>query len=100
MPLAGARILIKTKKSSNTFAASCFRFSTFPWVALTPTDKHVLSSTDTSLRSRDAALVVSACEFLSDVVFEDFPAEVFLQRPSIVKVRNLIKNVFKLFSHH
>jgi len=31
-------------------------------------------------------MVVSVCEFLTDVVFQDFPAEVFLQRPSIVKV--------------
>ena len=33
-------------------------------------------------------MVVSVCEFLTDVVFQDFPAEVFLQRPSIVKVFN------------
>ena len=39
-----------------------------------------------SLKGSDVFLVVSACEFLSDVVFEDFSAEVFLQRPSIVKV--------------
>ena len=31
-------------------------------------------------------MVVSVSEFLTDVVFQDFPAEVFLQRPSIVKV--------------
>jgi len=31
-------------------------------------------------------MVLSVCEFLTDVVFQDFPAEVFLQRPSIVKV--------------
>ena len=40
-----------------------------------------------SLQKTDLTHVVSACEFLSDVVFQDFPAEVFLQRPSIVKVR-------------
>jgi len=39
-----------------------------------------------SVRSRDVSMVVSVCEFLTDVVFQDFPAEVFLQRPSIVKV--------------
>ena len=39
-----------------------------------------------SLKSKDVSLVISACEFLSDVVFRDFPAEVFLQRPFIIKV--------------
>lgn len=29
---------------------------------------------------------MSVCEFLSDVVLQDFPSEVFLQRPNIVKV--------------
>ena len=43
-----------------------------------------------SLRSNDSSLVMSACEFLSDVVFQDFPAEVFLQRPGIVKVSRLM----------
>ncbi|KAK2169790.1 hypothetical protein LSH36_7g17006 [Paralvinella palmiformis] len=65
--------------------ASCFKFCTFPWIPLTPTDRHVLSSTDVSLKSKDVSLVISACEFLSDVVFRDFPAEVFLQRPFIIK---------------
>ena len=39
-----------------------------------------------SLRSNESSLVLKACEFLGDVVFQDFPVEVFLQRPSIVKV--------------
>ncbi len=47
-----------------------------------------------SLRNADSSLVVSACEFLSDVVFQDFPAEVFLQRPYIVKVPSSL--LFKL----
>jgi len=39
-------------------AAKFLKFATFPWVALTPTDRHVLSSTD---------------EFVfSCVFFEDF----------------------------
>jgi hypothetical protein len=93
--------------------ANCFRFATFPWVTLTPTDKHVLSSTDksvvttftkscssivtsfSSLRSPDPSLVVCACEFLSDVVFQDFPAEVFLQRPFMIKVRTNYFSCFK-----
>ncbi|WAR12091.1 RTTN-like protein, partial [Mya arenaria] len=35
--------------------------------------------------SREASMLVSTCKFLSDVVFQDLPAEIFLQRPNIVK---------------
>ena len=35
-------------------------------------------------------MLISACEFLQDVVFHDFPAEVFLQRPNIVQVIKII----------
>ena len=45
-----------------------------------------------SLQSKDVTMLASACEFLSDVVFQDFPAEIFLQRSQIVKV-------IKLFMH-
>ncbi|XP_060080267.1 rotatin-like [Ylistrum balloti] len=62
-----------------------FQLSAFPWLALTPTDRHVIQSTNSSLQSREPHLLVSSCEFLSDVVFQDFPAEIFLQRPNIVK---------------
>ena len=75
-----------------TIAARFIKFATFPWVALTPTDQHVLSSTNDSVRSSDVSMVVSVCEFLTDVVFQDFPAEVFLQRPSIVKNLLLLVN--------
>lgn len=61
------------------------KFSTFPWLILTPTDKHVLSSTNNSLCSPRQDVVITSCNFLSDVVLQDFPAEIFLQRPSIVK---------------
>lgn len=41
-----------------------------------------------SLQSKEQNLLISACEFLSEVVFQDFPAEIFLQRPQIIKVMN------------
>ncbi|KAL3860206.1 hypothetical protein ACJMK2_010362 [Sinanodonta woodiana] len=66
-------------------SSSCFRMTTFPWLALTSTDRHVIVSTNSSLQSREPPLLISTCEFLSDVVFQDFPAEIFLQRPNIVK---------------
>ncbi|ESO98430.1 hypothetical protein LOTGIDRAFT_231452 [Lottia gigantea] len=62
-----------------------FRLTAFPWLPLTPTDRHVLESTNKSLQSRDAKMLASSCEFLSDVVFQDFPSEIFLQRPQVVK---------------
>ncbi|XP_076470158.1 rotatin-like isoform X2 [Babylonia areolata] len=62
-----------------------FKMSTFPWLPLTRTDRYVLQSTNRSLQSRDVWVLTSACEFLSDVAFQDFPAEIFLQRPLIVK---------------
>ncbi|XP_068094452.1 rotatin [Hyperolius riggenbachi] len=66
--------------------ATCLKFSTFPWLTLTTTDKHVLSSNECSLRSKNHGLIWRSCQLLQDVVMEDFPAEIFLQRPKIVKI--------------
>ncbi|XP_040288228.1 rotatin [Bufo bufo] len=65
--------------------STCLKFSTFPWLTLTTTDKHVLSSNESSLRSKDHGLIWRSCHLLQDVVMEDFPSEIFLQRPKIVK---------------
>ncbi|XP_075069347.1 rotatin [Mixophyes fleayi] len=64
---------------------TCLKFSTFPWLTLTTTDKHVLSSNECSLKSKNHSLIWRSCQLLQDVVMEDFPAEIFLQRPKIVK---------------
>ncbi|NXT33646.1 RTTN protein, partial [Pelecanoides urinatrix] len=64
----------------------CLKFSTFPWLTLTSTDRHVLSSNESSLRSNDQSLIWSTCELLQDVIMQDFPAEIFLQRPKILPV--------------
>nr|XP_036856650.1 rotatin [Manis javanica] len=63
----------------------CLRFSTFPWLPLTTTDRHVLSSNESSLRSSNHTLIWNTCELLKDVIMQDFPAEIFLQRPKIVQ---------------
>ncbi|KAM6209191.1 rotatin [Sarcoramphus papa] len=63
----------------------CLKFSTFPWLTLTSTDRHVLSSNERSLRSNNQSLIWSTCELLQDVIMQDFPAEIFLQRPKIVQ---------------
>ncbi|XP_069587085.1 rotatin [Ranitomeya imitator] len=65
--------------------SACLKLSTFPWLTLTTTDKHVLSSNESSLRSKDHGLIWRSCHLLQDVVMEDFPSEIFLQRPKIVK---------------
>ncbi|XP_010773834.1 rotatin-like [Notothenia coriiceps] len=64
----------------------CLKFSVFPWLTLTNTDRHILSSNESSLRSSNPTLVRTTCELLCDVIMQDFPAEIFLQRPSIVQV--------------
>ncbi|XP_010020891.1 PREDICTED: rotatin-like, partial [Nestor notabilis] len=61
----------------------CLKFSTFPWLTLTSTDRHVLSSNESSLRSNNQSLIWSTCELLQDVIMQDFPN--FLQRPKIVQ---------------
>ncbi|XP_022599965.1 rotatin [Seriola dumerili] len=63
----------------------CLRFSVFPWLTLTNTDRHILSSNESSLRSNNSNLVRTTCDLLCDVIMQDFPAEIFLQRPSIAK---------------
>ncbi|NWR34815.1 RTTN protein, partial [Tachuris rubrigastra] len=67
-------------------AVKCLKFSTFPWLTLTSTDRHVLSSNESSLRSNNQSLIWSTCELLQDVIMQDFPAEIFLQRPKILLV--------------
>lgn len=64
----------------------CLRFFGFPWHSLTGTDRHVLMSTGSSLCSPNPHSVRTACAFLLDVIFRDFPPEIFLQRPAIVQV--------------
>uniref|UniRef100_S4RPM5 Rotatin n=1 Tax=Petromyzon marinus TaxID=7757 RepID=S4RPM5_PETMA len=78
-------IILPGKKFSVNDVVKCLKFSTFPWLSLTPNDKHVLTSTERSLRSKNASLIRSSCDFLLDVMMCDFPAETFLQRPNIVE---------------
>ncbi|KAB1256174.1 Rotatin [Camelus dromedarius] len=68
-------------------AVRCLKFSTFPWLPLTTADRHVLSSNESSLRSSNHTLIWNTCELLKDVIMQDFPAEIFLQRPKIVQIQ-------------
>ncbi|KAB1256170.1 Rotatin [Camelus dromedarius] len=76
-------------------AVRCLKFSTFPWLPLTTADRHVLSSNESSLRSSNHTLIWNTCELLKDVIMQDFPAEIFLQRPKIVQsLLSLLKLAF------
>ena len=85
---------------------------TFPWLCLTDNDRNILTTTQryslhmcrhthththTHMHSRlqsctDDSLIRS-CEFIQDVLFQDFPAEVFLQRPALLKVHRSAEHV-------
>uniref|UniRef100_A0A8D0GZR8 Rotatin N-terminal domain-containing protein n=1 Tax=Sphenodon punctatus TaxID=8508 RepID=A0A8D0GZR8_SPHPU len=82
-------------------AVKCLKFSTFPWLSLTTTDRHVLSSNESSLRSNSHSLIWNTCELLQDVIMQDFPAEIFLQRPKIVQsLLSLLKLAFGRDGQH
>ncbi|XP_075388763.1 rotatin [Tenrec ecaudatus] len=63
----------------------CVKFAACPWLPLTTTDRHVLSSNESSLRSNNHTVIWNTCELLQDVIMQDFPAETFLQRPQVVR---------------
>ncbi|KTF98682.1 hypothetical protein cypCar_00020318, partial [Cyprinus carpio] len=74
-----------TPRVSFSTSVRCLKFSVFPWLSLNTTDRHILSSNESSLRSDNHNLVRTTCELLRDVIMQDFPAEIFLQRPSTVQ---------------
>ncbi|XP_060630977.2 rotatin isoform X2 [Anolis sagrei] len=76
---------VPPKQQNVNHRVKCLKFSTFPWLSLTTTDRHVLSSSESSLRSKSHRLIWNTCELLQDVIMQDFPAEIFLQRPKIVQ---------------
>ncbi|XP_049956873.1 rotatin [Schistocerca serialis cubense] len=58
-----------------------------PWQPLVTTDRHVLKAVEESLtEASELVLLLHSCYFFTDVLLQDFPSEVFLQRPAIVKV--------------
>ncbi|KAL3273445.1 hypothetical protein HHI36_014889 [Cryptolaemus montrouzieri] len=57
----------------------------FPWQPLIDADMQVLDSVENSLKNpMQSSELICSCEFFSDVLLHDFPAEIFLQRPSII----------------
>ncbi|XP_048576455.1 rotatin-like isoform X2 [Nematostella vectensis] len=74
-----------TSRSHDTAQLESTALTFFRWMSLSVSDRHVLTATDSRLQSRSPTLVAQSCEFLSDVLFKDFPAEIFLQRPSVFR---------------
>ncbi len=86
--------------SESQNGSTCQFITLFPLIHLTQSDRTVLTNLEKSnlfssycfilryfLLSRDdPSVVVSHCHFLSNVVLNDFPAELFLQKLFIVKV--------------
>ncbi|KAK4876162.1 hypothetical protein RN001_012584 [Aquatica leii] len=55
------------------------------WQPLIASDRHVLESVEQALKHpSDPSALLHSCEFFFDVMLQDFPAEVFLQRPAII----------------
>ncbi|XP_069776494.1 rotatin isoform X2 [Narcine bancroftii] len=76
---------IQPRRAVVNDTVKCLKYFTFPWLTLTMTDRHVLLSNESSLKSSSRTLIRNTCELLQDVIMQDFPAEIFLQRPKIVQ---------------
>ncbi|CAL7947029.1 unnamed protein product [Xylocopa violacea] len=65
-----------------------------PWQPLVTSDKGVLAAVEEALNnSLDTNLILHTCQFITNVMMQDFPAEVFLQRPAIVSIlHNLLES--------
>ena len=59
---------------------------TFYWIALTKMDKRFLETSENLLKSNDPRKIKSYCQFMQTIVFNDFPAEIFLQRSRTLKI--------------
>lgn len=68
-----------------------------PWMPLSASDRHILSVTASRLQSRSPSLVSKSCEFLRDVLFKDFPAEIFLHRPTVLQVMHKSSSFLDIF---
>ncbi|XP_046424633.1 rotatin [Neodiprion fabricii] len=68
------------------------RWLVMPWQPLVTSDRGVLAAIEEALHNvTDTTLILHTCQFITNVMLQDFPAEVFLQRPAIVTVlHNLI----------
>ena len=62
-----------------------------PWQPLVTSDRGVLAAVEEAVNnSLDTNLILQTCQFITNVMMQDFPAEVFLQRPAIISVFKLV----------
>lgn len=74
-------------KSKDCDAGFNYLIQPLKWVNLIEPDRHVLQSIENSLiRPSEPSALLHCCDFFSNILLHDFPSEVFLQRPTIVKV--------------
>lgn len=65
-----------------------------PWQPLVTSDKGVLTAVEDALNNNvDTNLILHTCQFITNVMMQDFPAEVFLQRPAIIMVNILFPSI-------
>lgn len=59
----------------------------FPWLQISTVDHHILTTTAHRLESDDKSCFITTCSFVENVLLNDFPAQLFLQRPAVLQVR-------------
>ena len=68
---------------------SSIKWLVMPWQVLATSDKGVLTTLeDTLSNSTDISRKVQTCHFITNIMLQDFPAEVFLHRPTTVNVNS------------
>ncbi|KAL0124951.1 hypothetical protein PUN28_006666 [Cardiocondyla obscurior] len=73
---------------------SGIKWLVMPWQPLVTSDRGVLTAVEEALNSAvDINHILHTCQFITNVMMQDFPAEVFLQRPAIVTIlHSLLKS--------
>lgn len=72
---------IISKKSDNSI-----KWLGMPWQVLVSSDKGIISQVEDSLNESDIKSKIKSCQFITNILLQDFPAEVFLQRPMAFNV--------------
>ncbi|XP_018306110.1 rotatin [Mycetomoellerius zeteki] len=64
-----------------------------PWQPLVTSDRGVLTAVEEALNNTiDINHILHTCQFITNVMMQDFPAEVFLQRPAIITILHGLLN--------
>ncbi|XP_018573187.1 rotatin [Anoplophora glabripennis] len=77
----GRSFILSSIKKNTSFVSNFY----LNWQPLIEPDRHVLQSVENSLKDPpQSSALLSSCEFFTNILLHDFPAEIFLQRPAIV----------------